>query len=117
MKNQNYHEEYYYLRFVDISEQQVQLFKLKFLDTEIDQIKKREKTNDYVASIKLTQETNLDKITDFIKSTAIPESNFGIWVSLFSNNDHDGVSVPLLVLNIYKQIGGSIDFSFVFFDE
>jgi len=38
--------------------------------------------------------------------------HYGLWVSLGTNRDSDGVAIPKHICELYKRIGGTIDFSF-----
>jgi hypothetical protein len=68
-------------------------------------------TNKVVVSIKLSSKLNAKLISDAISQSRIPRRNYGIWVSLVTESDHDGVTVPVWICDLHERIGGKIDFS------
>lgn len=53
------------------------------------------------------------KISQFIKEHKLSQESYGIWASLLTERDNDGLHLPSYVIQFYKQLGGSIDFSFI----
>jgi len=106
------------------------IFRLyKLSKRKIDDFKQR--TNGLVYEIKplrnvqgrFTIVINLDKtqlymkygpeILQFIKDHKLSKKSYGIWASLLTERDNDGLHLPVYVIQFYKQLEGSIDFSFI----
>lgn len=69
--------------------------------------------NRWVIALELDFRSNYDSLCDFVLAEALPASCYGIWVSLETDRDNDGIHVPENILDLYKKIGGNFDFSFV----
>jgi hypothetical protein len=56
-------------------------------------------------------------IGGFIDQRQIPESDYGLFVSISTSNDSDIVSLPQFAADIFRHVGGGIDFSFTVLSE
>ena len=53
------------------------------------------------------------RINYFIKRHKLTSKSFGIRANLVTARDMDGVRIPDYVIEFYKKVGGTIDFSFI----
>ncbi len=51
-------------------------------------------------------------IKPFIEQRQIPESDYGLFVSISTSSDSEIVSLPKFAADIFRRVGGGIDFSF-----
>jgi len=65
----------------------------------------------FVVSFPLTKDKNYDALGKYLVGCK-RKMTYGLWVSLGTNRDSDGLTVPKYVCDIYQKIGGTIDFSF-----
>jgi hypothetical protein len=123
-------EENYSFRIYSINKKQVEEFERIFpkLNFKIGQLRRKnniqEKIERYTILIKLSKRINyagyILKIIEFIKQNKIPKTSYGLWISLSENRDHGGLTVPEYATDfynkIYSEIGGQLDFSYIFLD-
>ncbi len=62
--------------------------------------------------IPITNEQDAKKIKDKFYEFNIGNMEYGIWVSLVSELDEDGLKVPDYISELHRNIGGKLDFSF-----
>jgi hypothetical protein len=60
----------------------------------------------------LNEEKSYDWIGPFVAKHGIDESDYGLFVSLRTDSDSDMVTIPDFALNLSREIGGEIAFSF-----
>lgn len=70
-----------------------------------------------VVDFELLSSYDYSEFHRFIRNNQLTENSYGIWVSLVTNWDNDGVHLPDYALKFYALIGGNIDFSFVYTGE
>lgn len=51
-------------------------------------------------------------VRPFIEEHGIPECDYGLFVSVSTSSDSEIVSVPQFVADIFRSVGGGLDFSF-----
>ncbi len=66
-----------------------------------------------VAVISMYDESNIDKIIGAIEHLHLDESTYEIRISLVTESDSDGLSVPDFITHLHRRIGGHISFSYV----
>ena len=49
----------------------------------------------------------------FIREQQIPSAKYGLWISLITSRDNDGIRVPQFAIELLRKIGGQLDFSFI----
>lgn len=74
-------------------------------------INKRKRTEDYVICVDISCELVSNKLRNILKGRVLP-NEFGVYVSLVTDRDSDGVHLPEFISSFYHEIGGSLDFSF-----
>jgi len=109
--NKPLHELEYSFRITDFEPSLFQTLE-KYLSGLSIESREHKDTKKLVVAIPLTEGYNYQTLIEFIKLNNIPWSQYGIWVSLVTDLDQDGVHVPEFVTNIIREIGGNIDFSF-----
>jgi hypothetical protein len=71
----------------------------------------RKGKNDYVVIIELTDSVICNTVRQALSSCPLT-APYGIYVSLVTEKDSDGLTLPPFVCDFWRQIGGSLDFSF-----
>ena len=94
-----------------------EFIKLDYNDVDLGKVPIRKIPNRYTITIVLNKKQKykrfIPNILNFIKRYKILEISYGIWVSLSTNRDMDGLTVPKHVTEFYKKVGGALDFSFI----
>jgi hypothetical protein len=49
-----------------------------------------------------------------VQNEGIPDSEYGIFVSIATAHDSEIVEVPAFVLALHRRVGGKVEFSFTF---
>ncbi len=125
-----YRKEKYYFRIYNISREKMEIFKREFpgLNYKITQLRKRKdvrkKVQRFTIMIELNRQSHygayINQLISYIRKHKIPETSYGLWISLTENRDYGGLTVPDYVkdfyFKIYNKIGGQIDFSCIFID-
>jgi hypothetical protein len=71
----------------------------------------RKKTNDYVVLVELSGQAVCDAVRQAL--TVCPlTAPYGVYVSLVTESDSDGLTLPPFVCDFWRAVGGSMDFSF-----
>lgn len=111
-----YHNENYSFRFVNLPPKET----IKFREISNDwkpRIKKYKNLENFVITFQIAPNTSYHSLINFIKENKIERALYGFFISLETNSDMDGVHVPDYILDLYKKVGGNIDFSFIFINE
>lgn len=106
-----YHKEKYAMRFVEITSIDLDVIKALLQGVVIKARKWKDGPN-YVVLIDIEPDSDLSALAQFIAERSMPESNFGVWASLVTESDSDGLCVPDYVLKWIRCIGGAVNFSF-----
>lgn len=59
---------------------------------------------------------NIEEVQRLIDDLGIDKKSRGLWVSLSTERDSDGMHAPDFVINAYLRLGGQLDFSFTSID-
>ena len=111
MSNEPYRKERFVFRLIDIAAQDVDAIK-SLLPGQPVEIKKWRGTGNYVVVFPIDAASDPGAVARLLSERAIPESKCGIWASLTTDRDSDGITVPDHVLNWSRILGGQFDFSF-----
>ena len=65
-----------------------------------------------IMQIEISDKLNCLKLQKYLEKQAM-QLSFGIWVSLVTDSDSDGLSIPTYVVDFLRSVGGTLDFSFV----
>lgn len=66
----------------------------------------------FVATFKIKKGRRYDDLCKFLSANKIPESTYGLYISILTTKLISGVSVPDYVLKVFRRTGGHIDFVF-----
>jgi hypothetical protein len=100
------------LRFLSLSQKEIEELKARDSKLKIEIGKKSETGT--VVCIDLVAGMDFRPIITFIQDHQFPQNSFGIFITVETDNDHDWLSLPQEVLDFYRVVGGTIDFSVIF---
>ena len=69
-----------------------------------------------VMVIELTSEKVCLNLRSALKKFPL-SCEIGIWVSIISEYDNDGLRMPLYISEFFREVGGHLDFNFIFIDS
>src|SRR4051812_20510961 len=75
---------------------------------------KKGTSDEYVLSFWMRDDGKYDWLIDLIRARGFSEEDYGFFVSLVTERDSDGVSLPEFARKLFRQTGGRMDFSFTF---
>lgn len=111
----NYRSEKYFFRFYTLSHsiynKTIEILKKRKITYETGKHFKNKKR--LVIVILLNKKSRVNFFIKIVRENKLNPKQYGIYVSLITDRDNDGVSVPSNVLKIYNKLGGSFDFSFI----
>jgi hypothetical protein len=103
-------KEQVFFRVVGLSSAKLDGFRQR-LDGIPIQAKQRKAADDYVASIELSGPDVCDAISQALDAFPL-DAPFGVYVSLLTENESDGVRLAPFIGKFWRSIGGDLDFSF-----
>lgn len=109
-----HHEETFSFRFMQLTEAEVERLRATLPLAGIEVRQRKDSEERFVAAFDLTEGMDLEPLYGFIEGVSPDPADYSIWISLRTDSDHDGLSVPPHVLEIVRRIGVGVDFSFVF---
>jgi len=65
-----------------------------------------------VAAFSIEEEADFSWVRSFLKKHHIDEEHYGVYVSITTSRDEDGVTLPSHILALCRSAGGTVDFSF-----
>ena len=78
---------------------------------------RRKRTDDYVCICPLEDIDLVQSLQAVLDGETLPEEH-GIYVSMVTDRDNDGLRIAPFVSEFFRHVGGTIDFSFVsIFDD
>ena len=110
MSEEYYRNEEVSFRIVGLPSELLSEFK-KCVDESDLEMARYEDTDSFVVCVTIKKDSDYQNLYDFIVNNKIPEDSYGIYVSLVTESDHDGVRVPDYASALVKKLGGKIDFS------
>jgi hypothetical protein len=105
--------EEYFFRIVGLSKDLCEVFEKRLKVSGFEK-KLLLGTKKYVVAFPLKQNKYLKKIENFLFEERISDSKYGIFVTLTTNKDIDGIEFPNFISNFHKHVGGNIDVSLIF---
>ena len=106
---ERYRKERLLFRFVNLGQQQVDELRVLWRnETEVSSYKD---TGNFVVTVELQEDIDYTALIAFVKKQALPESSYGLYCSLVTENSVDGIRVPRFAAQLFRQTGGTIDFS------
>lgn len=112
MMSELYRKEKLYFRIVGIRAELLEGLKRSVLGHTVKTASYQD-TDHLVCSFEVMPDYNYYALSSFLCTNNIPSDSYGLYMSLVTERDNDGVHLPKYALEFYKLIGGSIDFSFV----
>jgi hypothetical protein len=98
-----------WFRFNGISEQQV--LALQKAGSPLEVRPKKKSPSQFVVSLRLQDGRDYGWLGQVIADQGIPESKFGLFVSLVTKHDSEIVTLPPFALALSRRVGGLIEFS------
>ena len=113
--HQNARLERYFYRFGSVDSDFIGQLKDLIPKAQLDITPNKRKAGTFVVSVLLdaTAVTDPEPIAALIERSSISESARGLYISLVTERDNDGIRVPEPILVFYFCCRGQIDFSFV----
>jgi hypothetical protein len=111
MVKASYHKETFSFRFTNLSAGSAS--RLRGSITNIAMASRRSD----VIVLDLRESTDLESLYGFLRSEDLDPKTYGVWVSVVSSSDHDGVSLPEYVVELIRRTKCGVDFSFVGLDS
>ena len=110
-QSKDFRDVHVYSRFVGLSD--VQLNEVICLLRDIPhECRERKNHKDYVLCIELICPDVCSRLRDIISMVPALRSIHGIFVSMVTDSDSDGTSLPGFVIDYLQNVGGYLDFSF-----
>jgi hypothetical protein len=69
-------------------------------------------TKEHVVYFEVRKKMKLKLLCDFIQKNNIDSQKYGVWISLVTELDSDGVHVPDFAVDLIRSTEGKLDFSF-----
>ena len=113
---ESFREEKSWLRFTRLSRAQAR--RLRALFWEVDEfwdvrIKHRdENAQEFIATVQLRKDVDYGWLKGFVEEGGFGEEDYGVAVSVATDNPTPIVRVPKFVADLGKEIGGFVDLSF-----
>jgi hypothetical protein len=107
MVNATYHKETFRFRFTNLTSSVALRLRGSILHIEL-QSRRPE-----VILLVLDEGSDLEPLYKFLDAEVLDPKTYGVWVSVVSSRDHDGVSLPQFILNVVRRTNCGVDFSFV----
>ena len=112
----DYHKtEGFAYRFMDLSGTKMVSFK-KITSQNTHKVIKSRNDETFNVIFDLNNNFYVDEIQELVDKLEINERSRGLWVSLSTERDSDGIHVPDPIRKAYLRLGGQLDFSFTFID-
>ncbi len=103
-------EETFGFRLTALTEDQITALRQLLPDVPLTVRKKGERS---VVSFDVTEVMRLQGLYRFLSQTTLDPESYGVWISVVTNSDHSGVSLPLYVRDLVRRTTGRVDFSFM----
>ncbi len=73
----------------------------------------RKRDDSFVVSFDIGEEMDLEPLYSFLESKSLDPRTYSVWISVTTESDQSGVSVPDHVLRVIRRTSGGVDFSFL----
>ena len=104
------HTERFYFRVIGLLPDQIRFMRNAMPNITIED-RQRKGRNDYVLLIELSSSDICAALRRVLSDNPL-NVPFGIYASLVTVSDSDGLSIPQYICSFWREIGGSLDFSF-----
>ena len=99
-----------YFRVVGLASDQLATLQQR-LDGVTIEHRQRKGKDDFVLSVKLSTPAVCDIIRQALSSLSL-KASYGLYISLVTERDSDGVRLEPFICEFWKTVGGNLDFSF-----
>ena len=106
----NPQREQVYFRAVGLPADQVEVLRKVLTDLPVESQRRKGK-DDFVLAVELSTPVVCDKVRRALASCPLSVP-YGIYVSIVTENDSDGVTLAPYVCDFWRQVGGGLDFAF-----
>ena len=110
MKNSCYRKEHVYFRVVGLASDQLKALQQRLDGVHVEH-RQRNGKGDFVLSVELLTPAVCDIVRQALSSLSLKEPH-GLYVSLVTERDSDGVRLEPFICEFWKAVGGNLDFSF-----
>jgi hypothetical protein len=108
MNEMPFREERWFFRFVGLNRERVD----EIQKTWQVEVTHHQDARNFVVSLELVEGTDYQKLVELVSRWRLPRTSHGLWISLVTERDSDGVHVPEFATELLLLTGGTIDFSF-----
>ena len=114
MKISYYREEHVYFRIVGLASDLLTTLQQRLDGVHVEH-RQRNGKSDFVLSVELSTPAVCDIVRRAVSSLSLKEP-YGLYVSLVTERDSDGVRLEPFICKFWKAVGGNLDFSFTVVD-
>jgi hypothetical protein len=65
-----------------------------------------------VVAIAIDDDFPVAAVASLVEELGLPGDSYGVYISLVTESDQDGLTVPESALRVIREVGGRLDFSF-----
>lgn len=65
-----------------------------------------------VVVIEIDEDFPVCAVASLVQELGLSNDSYGVYISLVTESDHDGLRVPESALRVIREVGGQLDFSF-----
>ena len=112
-RSRAYHRIKLHFRIIGLTAAQVRRFKQNVLSVQNYKLGNyHENSALFVMTFKIKKSESYNDLCGFLKTARLPDTSYGLWVSILTTRMSGGVRVPDHIVRLYKRTGGLIDFNF-----
>jgi len=103
--------ERFYMRFMALSASAQRALREALPPT--TEIRTRTHEDGTTVIFQLSDTADYEPLYRFLDRSNLDPATYSVWISVVTESDHSGVSVPNYVLKLIRRIRGGLDYSFV----
>lgn len=65
-----------------------------------------------VIAISIDEDFPTAAVASLVRELGLSSASYGVYISLVTESDQDGLTVPESALRVIREVGGQLDFSF-----
>jgi hypothetical protein len=65
-----------------------------------------------VIAIEIDETFPLARVASLVQELGLSNESYGVYISLVTESDQDGLTVPESAMRVIREVGGQLDFSF-----
>jgi hypothetical protein len=103
-----------YFRFVGLSGEHLDRVRetLASHAVQVADRKRRAGQRAEVVAIPIDERFPVAAVASLVQELGLSSDSYGVYISLVTESDQDGLTVPEPVLRVIREVGGQLDFSF-----